>query len=81
MMLMQAQALARAVYARKELVILDDILSGLDAATEEEVFASILGPKGLLRQQGTTVILATNAGMYQAHNTKAVSDGCSASSL
>ena len=44
--------------------MLDDILSGLDAATEEEVFASILGTKGLLRQQGTTVILATNAGIY-----------------
>ena len=62
--LILSQALARAIYSRKELVILDDILSGLDAATEEEVFASVLGRKGLLRQQGTTVILATNAGMY-----------------
>ena len=58
------KALARAIYARKDLVILDDVLSGLDAATEEEVFQAVLGPEGILRQQGATVVLATNAGKF-----------------
>ena len=58
------QTLARAIYARKELVILDDVLSGLDAVTEEEIFQAVLGPQGILRQQSTTVVLATNAGMF-----------------
>ncbi|KAL2059240.1 hypothetical protein ABVK25_000532 [Lepraria finkii] len=54
-------ALARAFYARKKLVILDHILAGLDSTTEEEGFSSVLGPQGLLRRQGATVILATNS--------------------
>ncbi|KAI9848831.1 MAG: hypothetical protein M1837_006347 [Sclerophora amabilis] len=54
-------ALARAVYARKKVVILDDVLSGLDPTTEENLFSDLFGPQGLFKQQGTTVILATNA--------------------
>lgn len=56
------QSLARALYSRKRFVILDDILSGLDAETEEQLFSAVLGPKGLLRKLGTTVVFATNAG-------------------
>jgi ATP-binding cassette subfamily C (CFTR/MRP) protein 1 len=56
----QRLALARAVYARKELVILDDVFSGLDAETEEQVFSRVLGSKGLFRQMGTTVLLVTH---------------------
>lgn len=56
------QALARAVYARQELLLLDDIFSGLDNTTSNVVFNRLLGPTGLLRQDGTTVVLATHAG-------------------
>lgn len=55
-------ALARAVFSRNPVVILDDVLSGLDSSTEETVFESILGHRGLLRQLGITVVFATNAG-------------------
>ncbi|KAL1600166.1 hypothetical protein SLS59_005789 [Nothophoma quercina] len=53
--------LARAVYSRKSVVVLDDAMSGLDATTEEIIFTSLLEPDGLLRKKDTTVIFATNA--------------------
>lgn len=57
----QRLALARAVYARKEIIILDDVFSGLDAETEDHVFTRLFGAEGLLRQMGTTVLLVTHA--------------------
>ncbi|OJK01767.1 hypothetical protein ASPACDRAFT_25680 [Aspergillus aculeatus ATCC 16872] len=57
-------ALARALYARKPLVILDDVFAGLDAKTEQHVFAALFGREGLLRQEGTTTVLATNSIRY-----------------
>jgi ATP-binding cassette subfamily C (CFTR/MRP) protein 1 len=56
--------LARAVYAQKDVVIIDDILSGLDWATEEVVWNKVFGPQGLLSRHGITVILATHAGEF-----------------
>ncbi|KAJ5810965.1 ABC multidrug transporter [Penicillium robsamsonii] len=53
-------ALARALYARKPLVILDDVFAGLDAETEQDVCTALFGAGGLLRQ-GTTTVLATNS--------------------
>ncbi|KAJ5298092.1 hypothetical protein N7508_008341 [Penicillium antarcticum] len=41
-------------------VILDDVLSGSDAITEEHMFEQLLSPRGLLRKFGTTVILVTS---------------------
>lgn len=57
----QRIALARAVYSRHDLCILDDVLSGLDMDTEQRVFHSLLGQDGLLRRQGATSILATSS--------------------
>ncbi|RDW80787.1 p-loop containing nucleoside triphosphate hydrolase-12 [Coleophoma crateriformis] len=54
-------ALARALYARKSLVVLDDVFTGLDTKTERHVFNSVLGSYGLLRQGGITTVLATNS--------------------
>lgn len=55
------QALARAVFARCELVLLDDCFSALDGETERQVFANLLGPEGLFRKQGATVVLVGNS--------------------
>lgn len=52
-------ALARALYAQPEILILDDIFSALDKQTEEHIFSSLFGENGLL--YGKTVILGTNA--------------------
>ncbi|KAF9879602.1 ABC multidrug transporter [Colletotrichum karsti] len=56
----QRVALARAVYSRKKLLLLDDVFSGLDNSTSKAVFQRLLGPSGLIRQAGMTVLLATN---------------------
>ncbi|KAJ5248923.1 hypothetical protein N7468_000374 [Penicillium chermesinum] len=57
----QRLALARAVYSRKELILLDDVFSGLDAGTEERIFARLFSNNGIFRRLGTTVLLATHA--------------------
>lgn len=58
----QRLALARAVYQRPGLMLLDDIFSALDAKTESLVFDRLFSSSGLFRQQATTVVLATHAG-------------------
>ncbi|KAL2067058.1 hypothetical protein VTL71DRAFT_1482 [Oculimacula yallundae] len=57
----QRLALARALYARKQLIIIDDVFSGLDASTEDHICASLFGRDGLFRSLGITVLLATHA--------------------
>ncbi|TGJ88504.1 hypothetical protein E0Z10_g256 [Xylaria hypoxylon] len=57
----QRISIARAVYSREPIAILDDVLSGLDAVTEEAVFRGVFGTNGLFKKIGTTVILATHS--------------------
>jgi ATP-binding cassette subfamily C (CFTR/MRP) protein 1 len=57
----QRLALARAVYARKDILMLDDVFSGLDADTEEHIFRKLFSKTGLLRRNKTTVVLVTHA--------------------
>ncbi|KAF5660407.1 major facilitator family transporter-associated [Fusarium heterosporum] len=57
----QRIAIARAVYSRKPIAIFDDVFSGLDKVTEQVIFTQVFGKEGLLRKNGTTVILATHA--------------------
>jgi ATP-binding cassette, subfamily C (CFTR/MRP), member 1 len=57
----QRLALARAVYARKEILMLDDVFSGLDNDTEEHIFRKLFSKGGLLRRNRTTVVLVTHA--------------------
>ncbi|KAK2033917.1 ABC transporter [Colletotrichum zoysiae] len=53
-------AIARALYAREELVLLDDVFSGLDSGTEDIVFNGLFGSDGLLGDTDTTVVLASS---------------------
>ncbi|KAK6207066.1 hypothetical protein LQW54_007494 [Pestalotiopsis sp. IQ-011] len=57
----QRLTLARALYARKPIAVLDDLLSGLDAATHDIVTTRVFGPHGLIRKLGMTAILATHS--------------------
>ncbi|KAI0906085.1 P-loop containing nucleoside triphosphate hydrolase protein [Ustulina deusta] len=57
----QRISIARAVYSRKSIAVLDDVLSGLDVVTEEAVFRGVFGKNGLFKKIGTTVILATHS--------------------
>ncbi|KAK6542686.1 hypothetical protein TWF694_006630 [Orbilia ellipsospora] len=54
-------ALARALYAQKKLILLDDIFSGLDMHTQSNVFERVLGEHGLARKSKSTVVLVTHA--------------------
>jgi ABC-type multidrug transport system ATPase subunit len=53
--------LARAVYSKEKLLLLDDCFSGLDATAEDRIFNRLLGRTGLLRKNGITVVLVTHA--------------------
>lgn len=68
-MLSDAQALARAVHAHRDMVILDDVISALDAPTEAVIVHNLIGPKGLFRELGTTVLLITHASMESLSRT------------
>lgn len=56
----QRIALARAVYSRCPVVLLDDTFSGMDARTIEHISHSLLGRNGIFRRYRVTVILATH---------------------
>ncbi|KAL3291015.1 P-loop containing nucleoside triphosphate hydrolase protein [Colletotrichum asianum] len=65
-------SLARAVYARKPVIIVDEILAGLDQTTENQVFSRVFGRDGLLRQMQCTIVLATHSVCWAAHSDKVV---------
>lgn len=52
-------SLARAVYARADIYLLDDVLSAVDSHVGRHIVDNVLGPRGLLNTK--TRILATNA--------------------
>lgn len=52
-------ALARAVYARADIYLLDDCLSAVDSHVGRHIIDNVLGPRGLLSSK--TRILATNS--------------------
>lgn len=52
-------SLARAVYARADVYLLDDILSAVDEHVGKHIINNVLGPNGLLK--GKCRILATNS--------------------
>ncbi|THW88478.1 hypothetical protein D6D15_05951 [Aureobasidium pullulans] len=57
----QRIALARAVYQRCDILVLDDPFSALDQRTQDRVIVNLRSPDGLLRHMHTTVFLITNA--------------------
>ncbi|CAK7227110.1 hypothetical protein SBRCBS47491_006458 [Sporothrix bragantina] len=58
----QRVSIARALYVEADLYIFDDVLSGLDADTEEHVFDHVFGADGILtKQRRATAILCTHS--------------------
>ncbi|KAJ6020781.1 multidrug resistance-associated protein [Penicillium herquei] len=53
-------ALARALYARRKLLLLDDIFSALDRETKTNIISRLFGADGLVRKANLTVILVTH---------------------
>lgn len=58
-------SLARAVYARADIYLLDDVLSAVDSHVGRHIIDNVLGPRGLLNTK--TRILATNAISVLSH--------------
>ncbi|TBU30707.1 metal resistance protein YCF1 [Dichomitus squalens] len=58
-------ALARAVYARADLVMLDDVLAALDSHVAKHVFDNVIGPNGLLASKARIVV--TNSIHFLKH--------------
>lgn len=56
------KAMARAVYSRKQVIIMDDAMKGLDADTASKCFEALFGQRGVLRQSNITVIMAAHNG-------------------
>ncbi|OJA12951.1 hypothetical protein AZE42_07484 [Rhizopogon vesiculosus] len=63
-------ALARAVYARADLVLLDDVLAAVDSHVARHIFDRVIGPQGLLATKAR--ILVTNGIAYLKHFDKLV---------
>lgn len=55
----QRVSLARAVFARCDITIIDDSFSSLDRTTAVDVLFELCGPEGALRRAGSTVLLST----------------------
>lgn len=57
----QRLALARALFSRGDVLVVDDVLSGLDANTGQFIFDRVFGPTGLCKKHGFTALLATHS--------------------
>ncbi len=57
-------ALARCVYARPAVALLDDPLSAVDPRVGRHLFGAAIGPGGLLAGCGTTRLLVTHQRQY-----------------
>ena len=55
------QSLARALFSGEDVIILDDVLAGVDRITESGILDSVFGRDGLLRKWNATVVLATSS--------------------
>lgn len=60
----QRVSLARALYLQSDLLVLDDIFSGLDADTEQQIFKQVFGRDGLLKRRRCTTVLCTHSVKY-----------------
>jgi len=62
----QRIAIARAIYVKSKIMVLDDVLSSLDNQTESTVVTKLFGRErglgiGLLRESGCTIVLVTHS--------------------
>ncbi|KAH8703765.1 putative multidrug resistance-associated protein [Talaromyces proteolyticus] len=63
----QRVALARAVYSRHPIVILDEVMSGLDPMTTSDIISGLFSQQGYFRKAGITVIIVTHNELILPH--------------
>ncbi|KAF4983690.1 hypothetical protein FZEAL_957 [Fusarium zealandicum] len=57
----QRVSVARALYSEADVMIFDDVLSGLDNDTGAELFRRVFGSTGLTRRRNVTVVICTHS--------------------
>lgn len=55
----QRLSLARAVYRKSDIYLLDDPLSAVDAHVGQHIFDRVLGPRGLLKDKVSLTVCET----------------------
>ena len=60
----QRLALARALYSRIPMLVLDDIFSGLDVGSLRHIVKNVFGPSGIAKRLSLTIIMATQYGAH-----------------
>ncbi|KAJ7767456.1 multidrug resistance-associated ABC transporter [Mycena maculata] len=68
-------SLARAVYARADLVLLDDCLASVDSHVARHVFDKVIGPNGLLATQARILVTNSIAFVKQFDQVASISRG------
>ncbi|RSL53528.1 hypothetical protein CEP53_007709 [Fusarium sp. AF-6] len=68
-------ALARAVYARREVVVLDDPLAAVDAKVRSHLISHVLGPQGILKDSLRIVTTSSQALMSYSDALYVIKDG------
>ncbi|KAE8353805.1 P-loop containing nucleoside triphosphate hydrolase protein [Aspergillus coremiiformis] len=63
----QRIALARVIYSRPKVAVLDDPFSGLDSKTMALISKRLFGAEGYFRTQGASVVLTTNSYYLLTH--------------
>lgn len=72
---MSRVALARAIYSRREIVILDDPLAALDGHVRRHVVDRVLGPRGILKDTLRIVTTSSQELLDAADNVFVISQG------
>ncbi|EHY56729.1 hypothetical protein HRR83_002189 [Exophiala dermatitidis] len=63
----QKVALARAIYSRRRILVIDEPFTGIDSRSREAIVDSLLGPNGLFRQLSLTVLITSHSAKYLSH--------------
>ncbi|NXC38211.1 MRP1 protein, partial [Penelope pileata] len=71
----QRVSLARAVYQKASVYLLDDPLSALDAHVGQHIFEHVLGPNGLLKDKTRILVTHTINILHQVDNIVVLVDG------
>lgn len=72
---MSRVALARAIYARREVIVLDDPLASIDGQIRKHITDKVLGPNGILKGTTRVVTTSVNALIRIADVSLVVSEG------
>jgi ATP-binding cassette subfamily C (CFTR/MRP) protein 1 len=72
-------ALARALYSKKRIYLLDDVFSALDNLTQQLLFERLFGPNGFLKRMNATIVIVSSLSRHLSIADQVIhlkADGC-----